>query len=258
MFQNKGIGTAEVFSQPRIAQEASLRNYDGVRLTPGWSLDLTREDPLTGKPWDLSRYAVRRRVKQIIQDTEPFMVIGSPPCTMFSPMQNLNAGRMDPKAAEKALHAAKEHVKFCLELYRIQMLAGRYFLHEHPNAASSWSMPEVVKMLMEDDVDVVTCDMCAYGLSIDDPLGHALVEKRTRLMSNSPEVLKRVSRQCSNRTATNPADKHRHADTLDGRIRLCQVYPREFCRAVCAGVAAQKKLRNLGMMAAPLLSLSWT
>ena len=63
-------------------------------------------------------------------------------------------------------------------------------MREHPNAASSWEMPEVIEMLMNEDVDVATCDMCAYGLRIKDPKGEALVDKRTRLMSNSQEVLK--------------------------------------------------------------------
>ena len=38
--------------------------------------------------------------------------------------------------------------------------------------------------------------------------------------------------------------------------KKCQVYPRMFCRAVCAGIAAQKRLRNLGLTAMPLMSLS--
>ena len=62
MFEAKGSDVAEIFSQPRVTQEAALRSYDGVRLTPGWSLDLTRDDPLAGKPWDLAKSAVRERV----------------------------------------------------------------------------------------------------------------------------------------------------------------------------------------------------
>ena len=34
------------------------------------------------------------------------------------------------------------------------------------------------------------------------------------------------------------------------------MYPREFCRAVCAGIAAQKRIRNLGLTSLPLLSIS--
>ena len=33
------------------------------------------------------------------------------------------------------------------------------------------------------------------------------------------------------------------------------MYPREFCRAVCEGIAAQKRLYSLGMVAQPLMSI---
>ena len=33
------------------------------------------------------------------------------------------------------------------------------------------------------------------------------------------------------------------------------MYPREFCRAVCEGVAAEKRLRDLGMEAMGIMSL---
>ncbi len=254
MFETKNVDIAEVFSPPRVAQEAVMSSYDGARLTPGWSLDLTREDPMTGQPWDLGKKEVRQRVRGLVRDTKPFLLIGSPPCTMFSSLQSLSKRQRDEEKYQKALRAAKEHVKFCLELYDMQMKAGRYFLHEHPHSASSWAMPEVLKMLMIDEVDVMVCDMCAFGMIIKDPDGEALARKRTRVMSNSPEVLKRLNKRCANAEAKDADAKHRHADTTCGRVKKCQVYPREFCRAICAGIAAQKKIRDLGLEAMPLMS----
>ena len=84
MYEEKGADISEMFSQPRIAQEAAVRKYGWMELKPGWSLDLTREDPATGKPWDISQPAVRNRVRALVRDTQPFIVIGSPPCTMFA------------------------------------------------------------------------------------------------------------------------------------------------------------------------------
>ena len=81
---------SEIFSQPRIAQEAAVRLYGGMTIKPGWSLDLTREDPATGKRWDLNKREVRERVRELIRTTDPFLVIGSPPCTMFCALQNLS------------------------------------------------------------------------------------------------------------------------------------------------------------------------
>ena len=279
MFKQKGIDVAEVYSRPRIVQEAALRSYDGTRLTPGWSLDLTMEDPSTGRAWDLSDPKVQARVKKLVVDTKPFLLIGSPPCTMFSSLQGLSKNKRNAKKWNEAMEEAKRHMRFCMELYRIQLRAGRFFLHEHPHAATSWKLKEVLEIMAEVNVDVVDCDMCAYGLMIKDGDGEALARKRTRLMSNSPEVLKRCSKQCSNGVASAkesgarscaPTDEaarpklqgpvrgvphHRHADLTGGRAKQCQVYPRAFCRAVSAGIAAQKRLYSLGMTAESVMSL---
>ena len=48
---------------------------------------------------------------------------------------------------------------------------------------------------------------------------------------------------------------HRHADLTGGRASQCQVYPRAFCVAVGEGIAAQKRLHELGMQAQPIMNL---
>ena len=121
MFEVVGPDVAEIYSVPRIAQEAAVRKYGDIDLKPGWSLDLTREDPLTGKAWDLSRHDVRERVRKLVRDTKPFMVIGSPPCTMFCALQNLQKGRRDEQEFQRRLENAKRHVRFCFELYAMQV-----------------------------------------------------------------------------------------------------------------------------------------
>ena len=84
LYEKKGPDVVEIFSQPRVCQEAASGRYLGERLRPGWSLDLTMNDPKTGAPWDLGRPEVQSRVKKLIKSTQPFCVIGSPPCTPFS------------------------------------------------------------------------------------------------------------------------------------------------------------------------------
>ena len=51
------------------------------------------------------------------------------------------------------------------------------------------------------------------------------------------------------------AAKHRHASLTGGLAEKCQVYPLAFCRAVCPGIAAQKKRHMLGMRSEPLMSM---
>jgi hypothetical protein len=101
MYRREGAYVVEVYSQPRIAQEAAIRSYDGVQLRAGWSLDLTMRNPADGKPWDLSDPEVQRVVRNMVVKDKPFMLIGSPPCTAFSQLQGLNHFRRDPEVVAK-------------------------------------------------------------------------------------------------------------------------------------------------------------
>ena len=71
MYMRKNAEVVEVYSQPRIAQEAAEYNKNGINLRLGWSLDLTRADPTTGEPWDLSNQKVQSRVVKMINETKP-------------------------------------------------------------------------------------------------------------------------------------------------------------------------------------------
>ena len=127
------------------------------------------------------------------------------------------------------------------------MKAGRFFLHEHPHAATSWGMEEMKKMMATKDVEITTCDMCAYGMKSTDTEGEAPAQKRTKLMSNCHEIIKRVSAQCANKTAERDSDIHRHIQLIGGKAKACQVYPRMFNKAVCEGIAAQKNIYASGL-----------
>ena len=95
--------------------------------------------------------------------------------------------------------------------------------------------------------------MC-LGVKIIDKAGEALVKKSIRFLSNSLEMLTRAGRCCSN-AEDESLDKPRHADILGGHARQCQVYPRDLCRAVGAGIEAQRKLHNLGMKSEPVMNI---
>ena len=97
LYQRKKPDVAEIYSQPRVCQEAATQRFGDTVLQPGWSLDLTTKDPSTGQAWDLSNKQIQQKVKKLIRDTEPFCVVGSPPCTAFSPLQELSRKKRDPK-----------------------------------------------------------------------------------------------------------------------------------------------------------------
>ena len=78
------------------------------------------------------------------------LLVESPMCTAFSTWQRINNKIRDPVTVAGELKRAKQHLEFCVELYRIQAKAGRYFLHVHPAYASSWQT-EIMESIMNDD-----------------------------------------------------------------------------------------------------------
>ena len=138
-------------------------------------------------------------------------------------------------------------MKFCFEMYEVQRKSGRFFAHEHPSTATSWSMPEVLEMLIKEDVELVEVDMCDFGMKSEDAEGVGLVRKRTKILTNSQEVARRVARKCDG--------GHRHVNLISGRAKRAQLYPRAFSRAFCEGVAAQKRLHALGLRTSPIMSI---
>ena len=78
MNEDLQVDMAEVFSPPRVTSEG--RNW-GLRV--GEAMDL-----LTG--WDFNKKADSKRAQDYVENYRPRLIIGSPSCTAFSQLQNLN------------------------------------------------------------------------------------------------------------------------------------------------------------------------
>ena len=123
---------SEVYSPPRVAKLAHKLN-----LSPGFSIDLREIDPYDGKPWDLSLKEKRDRVRERVESEKPLLLIGCPPCTVFSSLFMSNISRMNMEEVRAKIKDAVIHLRFCIMLYKIQIENGRFFFHEHPWQA--WS-----------------------------------------------------------------------------------------------------------------------
>ena len=73
-----GADLTELYSPERVNKLAGK-----FGLTPGHSLDLTNG-------WDFSKPEDRRRAWKLLKQSTPYVVVGSPPCTLFSMLQELN------------------------------------------------------------------------------------------------------------------------------------------------------------------------
>ena len=97
------------------------------------------------------------------------MLIGSPECTPFSNLQNLNM--ITPEGCGQVLEGRRHgdvHLAFCRDLYVEQMSSGRHFLHEHPLVATSRTVDSIKDLAASPLVHSVVAHMCAFGIKSED------------------------------------------------------------------------------------------
>ena len=100
------VDITEVYSPERVARVE--RKFEPVA---GSSMDLTNG-------WDFNREDHRRQAWNKIRDEAPYLLIGFPPCTHFSMLQELNKAvhRNKPGWREKfeaEKNKAIKHIEFC-------------------------------------------------------------------------------------------------------------------------------------------------
>ena len=191
-----------------------------MSLVGGSTFDL-RSDA-NGVAWDFRRADHRQRAREQIRREKPFLVIGSPPCTDFCAIQNLNRHRWDPAEARRRRTEAMVLLGFAVEIYWLQLGAGRHFLHEHPATASSWREQIVLELRRDERVGEIVGDQCRYGLRTVGPHGESCPAKKpTRFLSSAEAVLEQLSLRCRG--------THRHQPLLGNRrASAAAIYPPGF------------------------------
>ena len=130
-------------------------------------MDLTTKDE-NGVPWDLDIPEQRRRASERVEREQPMLLTGSPVCTVFRAWQRISNKKSDPEIVRREYVKAMIYIRFTMELYFIQDVAGRYFLHEHPAQASSWVESVVTGIDGMSVVQVVVGDQCQFGAADED------------------------------------------------------------------------------------------
>ena len=225
---------SEVYSAPRVT--AAIKQVPGLKLIPGFALDLSTVDE-HGVPWDFDCPRQQEKALQKQRDEKPAVLIGSPMCTAFSTWQYVNNTLRDESIVKKEKERAIMHLTFCVRLYREQLAAGRYFIHEHPAHATSWQT-EVMKSLMSEvGVEMATCDQCQYGMA--SPSGDPM-KKPTSFLTNSLHVAAQLRRRCTGRGGACSRDGGgRHVHCRGKLARLAAVYHFRLCRAMFVGIRKQ-------------------
>ena len=177
-----------------------------------------------------------------MDEEAPWLLVVSPPCTMFSALQNLNILKMDSEEARRRLKEAMEHVAFGVLMCLKQAKAGRMFLFEHPATASFWQTALLNKLYFVKGGQRVNFDFCMMGMRSADEKGEAPAKKRTSVFTNSDEIAELLKKyQCDG--------QHRHVQLMGGKAKACEVYPDEFCEKVCEAAMREKERMTKGMPA---------
>ena len=225
--QMLGVDVMEVFSPERVGK--LCKEYG---LDQGMAMDIK-------SGFDFDKSSDRAKCWEAVKRDKPTLVIGSPPCTLFSRLQELNkymyrTDRIWMAKYEELLLQAKRYVKFCTEIYEYQRANGPYFLHEHPWLATSWGLDCVARLEAYSDVRKVQTHMCQFGMvSRTGGVGSALgpVLKPTGFLTNCPAIARELAVKCRR--------DHDHVNLVGGRAAGAAIYPPGLCRAICRGLAAQ-------------------
>ena len=209
---------------------------------PGFAFDLTVNDPDDGQPWDFFVKGKREKARAKLNSQKPYLLIGSPSCSAFSTWMALNEARSnDVAAVRRAKSRAVRHIEFVIELYYDQLNGGRYFLHEHPEHATSWQLASMKALTEAESVLRVCGDQCQYGAEIQRGMrkGHP-IKKPIGFLTNSPRVAEALSARCAGSNGEcSRAKGGRHAPCAGGHAAAAARYPRGLCRAILRGITKQ-------------------
>ena len=158
----------------------------------GWTVRTF--DLLNG--WDFEVTSHRRRFLELLDEECPDVVWWAPPCTKWSPLQNLNALTEDQKFALEADREYEEkiHLRFVRRGYEKQYREGRHGGIEQPALAKSWGTRTFTQLSGEP----CALDQCAYGAVLPDENGVLTpIKKPTRLQLTSRFVARLLNQRCT-------------------------------------------------------------
>ena len=127
-----------------------------------------------------------------------------------------------------------------MKLAKLQISRGAYFSFEHSAHATSWELPCIKEVLKMTGVEAEVGDMCMYGLMTlsGDRKSMVPAKKPTQFMGNGKFIMNELSTRC---------DKtHAHKPLMGGRASKAQEYSYELWRAMCRGLAKQKRYDHIG------------
>ena len=183
---------------------------------------------------------MQRKAEKIIDEEDPEVLIASPMCRDFSQMMRINWPKMDPGERARRMRQAVAHLEFVCRLCKKRAQKNKYFLHEHPQQATSWDERCIRDLQRCTQAIRIEMDMCRFGLVTTNDEGKTMYAKKaTSLLTNMPAAQVYLAKK--------GLHDHEHCP-LEGsipgkglRTTLAQVYPRRFVEASLKSIMLQKQ-----------------
>ena len=166
------------------------------------------------------------------------MLYLSPPCTIFSPLQELfNKHKTAPEVWDRKWDEGVLHVDYATQCAKKQLARRARFMFEHPQRATSWRDVKSLRALCKTPgVQAVDFDMCSVGLV--SPSGQAM-RKRTRIITNCKHLADKLQLcQCPRDHIHQPIDGSDQGHSLS---RWAQCYPPALVRILAESAACHQR-----------------
>ena len=195
--------------------------------------------PVTGIYYDFSELKDRNRAAYRLCSEKPYVLITSPLNMSTSESATLNLRSKGISNREQITRKAREHLEFICKLIMIQHRNKRYFIHKHPDDASSWHDQCVQEVLAVTQAKVTKFGQCQLGLMNADTVGSTKHHgKRSKIMSTIPAIDTVVGgKWCQ--------EGHEHARSSG--VEACYAHTYQLRKAIMSAIKLQRRWDARGL-----------
>ena len=140
--------------------------------------------------WDFEDPENRQLFLKMLRDEKPDEILLAPMCTLWSPLQELNAAQSDVYRRNLIRERKVNHdtiLTMCAEAYLEQQKHGRHATIEHPWNSRAWATKAFSSL--EDGSFDCYVDQCMYGLVIPTDLGDEVPARKPTCFRTTKESL---------------------------------------------------------------------
>eukprot|EP00435_Cladocopium_sp_Y103_P052715 s994_g16.t1 len=183
-FMNETFLTTIDLAHPQLREPLVQEVFTATQRV---TLEAQKRGHLTGDPlsletgWDFMKALDRRAAYAKVKKEKPYFLVLAYPCGPWSPLQRLNPAADLPEKRE----AHRDLIRFALSLARLQLRNGRHFILENPLGSESWTLPEIIKFLEEEEAKLARFDQCRFNLRSEQGWLH---KKATQVATSSESV----------------------------------------------------------------------